>query len=854
MISEKPGRPAGPPRLLVVDDEAAIRHIFDTGLTHQGCSVETAASGREALQTLMQQAFDVLVVDLRMQGMDGIVFLQEALKIWPWLGVVIVSGYVNEEAIEKARELGVTRILQKPVSLQVLHDTIRQVAQNRKEAGVDIPRGTALALMRDHLKLLTRLDKTTIGTNTLVGALLDFGKALADMLPSDVVGILVLEDEENALLLTSEPESRVSRGFLEQVQEEMLARYRALSGNDIKPEALNIQIDGEPGKKGAPDKIGSTLSVPVILGRDVAGILSLATAEVDAYTPADVSLLYHAANHISAVFLALRRMHHLATRDPLTGVYNRIRFEEELAQAWNVSHRYGYSMGIAIVDVDFFKTLNDSYGHSMGDQILCEFAQIMQQVARASDVISRYGGDEFVAILPQAEECDAQAFGERLLEQTRAHVFCEDSYRLHLTVSVGIATSLNPTAPATAAAVLSQADRALYVAKRAGRNRLCTWPGSSEKPIEQAARAKKTASQASQPADKRESGGHIVVVDDESAVLKLVSIMLERAGHQVSTFSSAEEAIAAIETDPSRFDVLLTDLGLPEKGGIELLHEVGDIDDSIVKVVMTGYASVDNAVKSLREGAYDFIQKPVEQDPLAALIHRALEYRYLRIENRRYQLHLEKMVQKRSAQLASSLEEVRNSYQFTLEALVAMLDAREHQTGRHSTRVRDLAIALATELGLKGETLENIASGALLHDIGKIGIPDQILFRPGPLLPEEWTVMKSHSEIGCNILQASPQLREASRMVLQHHERFDGDGYPKGLKGAEICVGARVFAVVDAYDAMRSTRVYRKPVRAAQAVEEVRRNSGKQFDPRVVKAFLNCHDELEKILAANAKE
>jgi len=852
MISETPQQ-AVPLRVLVVDDEAAIRHIFDTGLTHQGCAVETAASGREALQTLMQQAFDVLVVDLRMEGMDGLIFLQEALKVWPWLGVVIVSGYVNEEAVAKAGKLGVTRILQKPVSLQILHDTIRQEAGSKRENGVDIPRGTALALMRDHLKLLTRLGKRTIGTDTLVGALLDFGKALAGMLPSDVVGILVLEEEERALLLTAQ--RTVNREFLTHVQDEMLTRYKALSGNRIDTDSLQIQMAGEPCDEGASGKIGSSLSVPVILGRDVSGILSLATVAENAYAPADVSLLYHAANHISAVFLALRRMHHLATRDPLTSVYNRIRFEEELAQAWNVSHRYGYSMAVVIVDIDFFKTLNDSYGHSMGDQILCEFAQIMQQVARASDVISRYGGDEFTAILPRAEEGDAQAFGERLLERTRAHVFCEDSYRLHLTVSVGIATSRNPTAPATATAVLSQADRALYVAKRSGRNRLCIWPGGS---TEKAGAEKKPRPDAEprpapRPVDRRE-GGSIMVVDDEPAVLKLVSIMLERGGHQVMTFSSAEEAIKVIEGDPSRFDVVLTDLGLPEKGGIELLHEVGGIDDSIVKVVMTGYASVDNAVKSLREGAYDFIQKPLEQDQLAALIHRALEYRYLRLENQRYQVHLEKMVQKRSAQLAQSLEEVKKSYRFTLEALVAMLDAREHQTGRHSTRVRDLAVALATEMGIRNEELENIASGALLHDVGKIGIPDSILFRPGPLLPDEWKIMQTHSDIGYRILQSSPQLREAARMVRQHHERFDGTGYPLGLKGSEICIGARVFAVVDAYDAMRSARVYRKPVSAGQAVEEVRRNSGTQFDPEVVKAFLNCHDEMEEILTASTEE
>jgi putative nucleotidyltransferase with HDIG domain len=266
---------------------------------------------------------------------------------------------------------------------------------------------------------------------------------------------------------------------------------------------------------------------------------------------------------------------------------------------------------------------------------------------------------------------------------------------------------------------------------------------------------------------------------------------------------------------------------------------------------MTGFATVDAAVNSLREGAYDFIQKPLRHARLAALIRRALEYRHLKIENARYQFHLEEMVRKRSGQLAASLDELRKAYQFTLEALVAMLDARERQTGQHSFRTRDLAVFLAQRMGVDGDEIDAIASGAFLHDIGKIGIPDCVLLKDSSFSPPEWEVMKQHSEIGYRILRSSPHLKRAAQIVLSHHERYDGTGYPNGLRGDQICFGARVFAVIDAYDSMRSARVYRAAMAEEKAKAEIVRHSGTQFDPNVVRVFLENLPEVEKILATN---
>ena len=843
MPDQEAGRaPDAAPRVLVVDDELDIRKIFSTALTQKGYEVQTAGDAREALLVLMKDSFDVAIVDLKMHDMNGIVFLQEALKIWPRLGVIIASGYVTEEALEKATELNITHVLNKPVRLNVLCDTVAEEYEAKRKVGDDISTGNALTLMRNHLSFLTRLSQNVVGNETLFDALLEFGDSLARMFPANTVGILVMEKKPALLLAVKKP---VAQTFLDSVEKEMMERYSALSGKNLAAGSLELQLNGEAVQPGAASAFESSISVPVMLEGEVHGLLTLASEYHEAYGRSDISLLYHAANHISAAFTALRKMHHLVTRDPLTGVFNRIRLEEELERTWLISHRYSYSMAVIIVDIDHFKTLNDSYGHGVGDDILCAFAEVMQDVARSTDVIARYGGDEFVAVLPRADETDALAFGERLVEKTRNHSFGRDGHNLGLTVSVGVSTSLNPTKPVTCGELLSQADRALYTAKRAGRNRICLWP---ERPAGAAGEDGDVIEEAD-PAPEATHIGRVILIDDELSILKVLEAMLKFDGYDVTPFISATEALEAIRTQPGHYDVLLTDLGLPDISGLEVLRQAAEFDDSLIKIVITGQATVDNAINSLREGAYDFIQKPVIRDQLQAMMHRAMQVRELRTENSRHQIHLEETVCKRSAQLASSLEEIRRSYEFTLEAMVAMLDAREHQTARHSLKTRELAVTLAQRAGVPSEDLQSLATGALLHDIGKIGIPDSVLLHEGPLTDEQWEIMKQHPEIGYNVLKASPYLKESAQVVYQHQEWYDGSGYPQQLKGKQICIGARIFAVVDAYDAMRSLRVYRKPVPPEKALASIMENSGTQFDPEIVKVFIKCQDEFERLLA-----
>jgi HD-GYP domain-containing protein (c-di-GMP phosphodiesterase class II) len=202
-----------------------------------------------------------------------------------------------------------------------------------------------------------------------------------------------------------------------------------------------------------------------------------------------------------------------------------------------------------------------------------------------------------------------------------------------------------------------------------------------------------------------------------------------------------------------------------------------------------------------------------------------------------YQYHLEELVSQRTAELDKALEEIENSYRMTLKALVQALETRDSETHGHSERVVTFSLRLGHELGLDKDALRNLELGALLHDIGKIGVPDAILRKPAALTPEEWGKMKLHPQHGQKILRNIPFLEGATQLVAQHHEKWDGSGYPYGLRGEDIDIGARIFAVVDAFDAMVSDRVYRRGRSYEDALQELERFAGTQFDPMIVAAF-----------------
>ncbi|HDY87501.1 MAG TPA: response regulator [bacterium] len=333
----------------------------------------------------------------------------------------------------------------------------------------------------------------------------------------------------------------------------------------------------------------------------------------------------------------------------------------------------------------------------------------------------------------------------------------------------------------------------------------------------------------------------ILVVDDEPDMREMVCKTLEDHNYPNVMAGSAKEALDVL--NHNHCDIVISDIIMPGKDGIWLLHRIIESFPDIAVLMMTAVQDVEIAVSCLKGGAYDYILKPFCVDELLFSIARAFERQRLVVENRKYQQDLELKIKDKTHQLREALSTIENAYEITVISLVAALDAREKSTKNHSRRVLQYAVLLAEVMGVDMQTMESIRKGALLHDIGKIGVPDNILLKPTALTASEWDKMKTHPHIGANILRGIDFLKPALEIVLCHHERYDGSGYPKGLIGNEIPLSARIFAVVDALDAMTSNRSYRPPLPFVKAQQEIKQLNSFQFDPEVVRAFVKIDEK-----------
>ena len=328
----------------------------------------------------------------------------------------------------------------------------------------------------------------------------------------------------------------------------------------------------------------------------------------------------------------------------------------------------------------------------------------------------------------------------------------------------------------------------------------------------------------------------MLIVDDERDVRTTLHAVFGSAGYECRMADNGHEAARLFEAEHA--PLTITDLKMPMMDGLQLLQHVRARDADAAVIMLTGAADVRAAVESLKQGASDFILKPVNLDQVLLSAERALERRQLLIERREHQALLERRVAEATRDLAVALRELQQTYQATLEALGSALATREIGTELHSRRVHAYSLALARAHGLKGSELDALGRGVLLHDIGKIGISDTILLKPGPLTPQEWAIMRSHPEIGRQILERIPFLRDAIPVVRHHHERWDGTGYPFGLAGDAIPIGARIFAIADAFDAMTFDRPYSNAISLEAARDRIREAAGTHFDPDVVATFL----------------
>jgi putative nucleotidyltransferase with HDIG domain len=335
----------------------------------------------------------------------------------------------------------------------------------------------------------------------------------------------------------------------------------------------------------------------------------------------------------------------------------------------------------------------------------------------------------------------------------------------------------------------------------------------------------------------------ILVVDDEEPIREVVVSMLASAHYECRQASSGLEALALLNSG-AEFELMLSDLMMADLDGIGLLERTKEKYPDMPVVMVTAVHDISVALAAIRNGAYDYLLKPFEREQLLATVRRALENRRLKMENRAYQTNLESLVAKRTDDLRRAMANLERSYDITLEALGDALDLKDAETEGHSKRVTAFTIAIARAMGLPAEQIRVIARGAFLHDIGKMAIPDTIIRKPGKLDPDEVAVMREHCYHGYQMLRKIPFLQEACEIVYSHQEKYDGTGYPRGLKGEEIPLGARIFSVADTLDAITSNRPYRPAQSLSAARAEIEIWSGRQFDPEVVRVFLRMPDNI----------
>jgi putative two-component system response regulator len=326
----------------------------------------------------------------------------------------------------------------------------------------------------------------------------------------------------------------------------------------------------------------------------------------------------------------------------------------------------------------------------------------------------------------------------------------------------------------------------------------------------------------------------ILIVDDEREITEILADLLSE-DYECLKAGSAEQALDCLRV--GEFHLVISDITMPGMSGLDMIPHVKELCPDTVVVMISGMQTVESAIGALRLGAFDYLMKPFDLRQVEAVVKRALEYHELVVAKRRYENHLEELVEQRTVELDRALNSLEGAYRSTLKALTAALETRDSETHGHSERVVTYSLRLGREYGLNSAEMKSLEFGSLLHDIGKIGVPDSILRKPAKLTEEEWVRMREHPLHGQQILRGIEFLQGASRVVAQHHEQWDGSGYPVGLRGEEIDVCARIFSVADAFDAITSDRVYRRGKSYEAAAQELDDWAGRQFDPKVVEAF-----------------
>ncbi len=547
--------------------------------------------------------------------------------------------------------------------------------------------------------------------------------------------------------------------------------------------------------------------------------------------------------------------------DSLTQISNRRAFDFELSRKMIEWERQRSPLALLMIDIDYFKRVNDQFGHPAGDMILMQVAAAIKDAVRDMDLVCRYGGEEFAAILPIKRPQESLQSAERIRQKIAATTFEAENLKLNVTVSIGVAEAMKGDDQEL---IVKRADTALYDSKRNGRNRVTFHDGAQCKEIQDREPDLDNAESESAPSWAVNDdvfnlcSSNILIVDDSWAITQVAKNFLSSAGYRnLICETDSRKVLPDFDRHPP--DLVLLDVSMPHVDGLTILKQIrsNPQHENIPVVIFTSHTDCETKSKCLELGASDFLQKPLIASELIARVRNTLLAHAHTKFLANYSRKLEQEVKIRTAELIASRREA-------IQCLARAAEMKDDHSGLHVIRVGKYAAIVANELGFTDVQVIELEHAAQLHDVGNLGLPDSVLKKQERLTDEEYSIVQDHCNHGGKIIRddvsddeglnvslldscSTPVMRMAALVAETHHEKWDGSGYPHGLKGQNIPIEGRIVAVCDVFDAISNPKAYRDAYDLDRSFEMIRDGAGSHFDPEVVEAFFRSRNAIVQV-------